>query len=221
MVEIKNQYALDEFDELAAKRQTYGAHRGYRRKYGWVIALAAILVLAPIAGVLAGEWLSSTGAAKEAALKVQEKKAEDDSASEKGAAEESQVAGSDTPDKAADPKAAAGANGENHDPSAEVKPPAPEPKPEIKFATSVSVLNASGIQGLAREKSQLLRNAGFTKLVVDNYRGRRIAQSTVYYSDAALADTAKKVAADLGIVNIAQNAQIARAGSITAILASR
>lgn len=227
MADSQQQYEADEFDQLAAERQTYGAHRVSRRKYGWVIALIAILIIAPVAGVFGGQLMTHSDKAQELITKSKseksvsqkdaeksesEKPVESEQADDKAAAEQEEA-------KSDDAKSAAeSADAQESAPETES---VPESEPVINQAAPVSVLNAAGVQGLAREKAQVLRNAGFTQVVADNYRGNRVTQSAVYYGGAATADTANKVAADLGISLVQENENIARVGGIVVILATR
>ncbi|XCB29361.1 LytR C-terminal domain-containing protein [Arcanobacterium hippocoleae] len=232
MADIQNHYETDEFDELAKQRQTYGAHRVRRKKYGWLIAVILIAVLAPVAGVLAGEWLSHSEVAQETISQAQ--KGKSDRVKSDTADKEQNTAGDTGTDQKADSKAAvnsedtedsktaAGAQSEKEKEKTVPSPePKPAPEPVIALNTPLSVLNATNISGLAREKTQLLRNAGFTKVSASNYTGPGIQRSTVYYGDAALADTAKKVAASLGIAAAVENANMVRAGTIVVVLKSR
>lgn len=218
MADIQNHYEADEFDQLAAVRQTYGAHRAYRRKYGWALAIILILVLAPAAGVLGGQLL-----VKSAALQNENTATSSTQQSERNesATEDSEKA-KDSDESIVDEKDSAKNTEPQDKPTQSTAPsPATPATPTVKLETPVKVLNASGIKGLARDKTQILRNAGFTKLTTDNYRGRGLTSSTVFYADDSLADTAKKVAAELGIQAVEKRADIAQAGSITAVLLSR
>ena len=63
----------------------------------------------------------------------------------------------------------------------------------------VLVLNGSKKPGLAATGKQKLEKAGYTKVSANNYSGGSPAVSTVFYAKASDAQTAKQVAAALGI----------------------
>lgn len=226
MADNQNQYEADEFDQLAAQRQTYGAHRIRRRKYGWIIAFVAILVIAPVAGVLGGQLLTQSDKAQELLSQSESENSQSQEATTGDETERSDQK-KQQDDHAVDSQQesqSAQVEPSEESPETQVQTTQPEqtaPEPVINQAAPVSVLNAAGIQGLAREKAQILRNAGFTQVSADNYQGNQVTRSIIYYGDAASADTANKVAADLGISAVEENSNIARAGSIVVILATR
>ena len=57
----ENRYPQDEFDRLAAQRTVRGTHRRKESTLKWWIALAVILVLAPVAGWAIVQFSSSGG----------------------------------------------------------------------------------------------------------------------------------------------------------------
>ncbi len=75
------------------------------------------------------------------------------------------------------------------------EPPALEPD----LATSVTVYNAAGIQGLAAKAGEKLTAAGFTSVKPDNFTGTKPAASSVFYGAEEDRATADLVASTLGL----------------------
>lgn len=203
-------YEDDEFDALAAKREASGAHRVIRKSHAWLIALIAVLVLAPLTGFGVGVLVANVRIGlpdKESASTAElEKPAADDSgdaaaADEDGATSESAAqagtpAGADTQYGAAAPGAASAQNGANA---------APDTAAEIKYGANVQVLNGARIRGFARQHANMLKAKGFTSLTAADYHSSDPRASTVYYADATMKSTATAIAAELGISNIAED----------------
>lgn len=183
-------YPEDEFDQLAAERNTRGAHRRPKTSRPWLIALVLVLILAPAVGVGVGKIVENTGGNPVVDM-------------EKSTAAE--------PEKQAEPK-------EVEEPAAEPEPepePVPEPElapaPEPDKAAQVMVFNGRGTNRFAAEKQSMLNRAGYSNVAADNYTGgANPAQSTVYYANPEQEATARDIAEKLGYQNVVQDAQRAR-----------
>lgn len=178
-------YEHDEFDRIARERPLSGSHREEKKSHKWLIALIAVILLAPLVGIGVGYGLSEvrTGLAqeeqKENAQKIEKARQEE----EKKAAEEEAAAKAKAEEEA---KAAAEA--------------------AIKYDAAISVLNGAGIAGFAADNQKKLGDAGFSDVIADNYFSEDPAESTVYYMDSSLKATAEKVAATLGISEVVEDA---------------
>ena len=71
----------------------------------------------------------------------------------------------------------------------------------------VTVLNGSGINGLAGRVTQSLKADGFTNVVAENYTSNSPAADTIYYNSPAHKASAEKIAAKLGITNLVESSR--------------
>ena len=102
--------------------------------------------------------------------------------------------------------------------------PTPEPTLEptpapVSRTAGVSVLNNTGIGGLAAQVAGRVQDAGWTDVRTGNWRGQ-ISQNTVYYPPG-LQDAAQTLAADLGISRVAPAVANMRADRLTVIVVER
>lgn len=191
-------YPEDEFDSIAATRTVRGAHRRPRKLSPWLIALIAVLVLAPIIGIGIGKFVTS-GASDSPAVETSQSAGAQDGAdgSSEGADESSQPENqpADAQDQTAQPE----------EPTAQ---PTPEMAP-ANMGHMVLVLNGRGTAGYATEQRDVLRAAGFTNTAAADYRGGDDpADSTVFYSTPEYAGTAQAAADALGITQVQQDVQV-------------
>lgn len=90
-------------------------------------------------------------------------------------------------------------------PSDEPEPePEPDPEPVINFDANVSVLNASGIGGLAGSNQAELEAEGFTNVSAGNLSFSLPDANTVVYESDDQADTAARIAQILDIATVEQ-----------------
>lgn len=81
--------------------------------------------------------------------------------------------------------------------------PSPTPTaPALDLATDVSVLNGSGISGLAARQQQALEGVGFTTVSAGNLTSSKPAANTVRYATEDQVTTAQRVAEVLGITAV-------------------
>lgn len=89
-----------------------------------------------------------------------------------------------------------------------------EPEPVINYEAPVVVYNGARVAGIAGRVSERVTELGFTQVTADNYTAEDPADSTVFYNNAELADTAAAVAEGLGIANVTENAEAAESISV-------
>ena len=196
-------YPEDEFDRLAAERTTTGAHRRPTNARPWLLALLAVLIVAPIAGILIGNAMSGSDAetTPDATEQTTAPVDGEDAAGTQG----EDVAGADGPDGADSTDAA------TVEPTEEPEP-TDEPVAVPDMSHQILVLNGRGTAGFAGENQAVLQDHGFGNVIVADYRGgAEPAESTIYYSSPEYEGTAKLAAEALGVANIVEDAEMARA----------
>ena len=190
-----NEYPADEFDRLADTRTIRGTHRRKESNLKWWLALVAVVILAPTAGWAISNYIGSseekpapTASAKPpsgapgGASSTAGPGGESGSSGGNKPSESGKTSGSPSTDASATP------SGQESSTSADAGAGRP-----------VLVLNGSKKPGLAATGKQKLEKAGYTKVSANNYSGGSPAVSTVFYAKASDAQTAKQVAAALGI----------------------
>lgn len=211
-LENVNAYLEDEFDRLAQERQTLGAHRKPTRVSPWLVALVAVLLIAPLAGWGVGKWISSDSSARETVASVVTP--EKDKQTEQGKDKQTEQ-NSSTPDKAGQAPA---------EPKKEEAPPAPptpaEPeKPALNKNVNVRVLNGKGISGLAAEVQGQLKEAGYANVTADNYKGGNTpTTTTIYYKNADMKAMAEDIAQHLGRGTVAEGDGVSMSADIVVVL---
>ena len=190
-----NEYPADEFDRLADARTIRGTHRRKESNLKWWLALVAVVILAPTAG-----WAISTyiGSSEEKPAPTASAKppsgAPGGASSTAGPGGESGSSGGNKPSES-------GKTSGSPSTDASATPSGQESSTSADSGTGrpVLVLNGSKKPGLAATGKQKLEKAGYTKVSANNYSGGSPAVSTVFYAKASDAQTAKQVAAALGI----------------------
>ena len=190
-----NEYPADEFDRLADTRTIRGTHRRKESNLKWWLALVAVVILAPTAG-----WAISTyiGSSEEKPAPTASAKppsgAPGGASSTAGPGDESGSSGGNKPSES-------GKTSGSPSTDASATPSGQESSTSADSGTGrpVLVLNGSKKPGLAATGKQKLEKAGYTKVSANNYSGGSPAVSTVFYAKASDAQTAKQVAAALGI----------------------
>lgn len=190
-----NEYPADEFDRLADTRTIRGTHRRKESNLKWWLALVAVVILAPTAG-----WAISTyiGSSEEKPAPTASAKppsgAPGGASSTAGPGGESGSSGGNKPSES-------GKTSGSPSTDASATPSGQESSTSADSGTGrpVLVLNGSKKPGLAATGKQKLEKAGYTKVSANNYSGGSPAVSTVFYAKASDAQTAKQVAAALGI----------------------
>ncbi|MST49693.1 LytR C-terminal domain-containing protein [Mobiluncus porci] len=190
------QYPEDEFDRIG-KRLPRGAHRpGQPWWYGFlpfVIAIIAAPLLAWALLLLLGSHPASTNTGAEPSNPAPTtsdtaRPNESVGPGETVAGNENSVGTGDT----ATPSETATS------PSATASPAETPAADKVDKATSVSVLNASGINGLAAKTKDKIAAKGYSQVVAENFTGTKPKQNTIYYPAASEAE-AKEIQQVLGI----------------------
>lgn len=172
-----NTYPEDEFDKLAAERDNLGAHRKPGFAHPWLVALIAIILLAPLLGWGLGKIMSQEDSSAEPSASTSQ------SATTSTASAETSAASPETE-------------------SAEATQTTSEPEEVPTNDTPVAVLNGSGEQGLATSKAQILTDAGFTTVRAGNYTAGSPSNSTVFYKTEDAKAVAEEVAGLMGIERV-------------------
>jgi len=178
---VANKFERDEFDDLAEQGGPLGVHRAPRKV--WARLLVALVVTFALAG----------GAAYALATYYWE------SGSNSAAPVETPTV---DPTPTFDPSPTPTAE-PTPSPSPEPEPE-PEPEPVINFGANVTVLNASGVGGLAGRQQEKLQAAGFTSVATGNLTFSLPDVNTVIYANEAQADTAARIGEVLGITTVIQ-----------------
>lgn len=179
----ENRYPQDEFDRLAAQRTVRGTHRRKESTLKWWIALAVILVLAPVAGWAIVQFSSSGGSPSKP------------TAAHPSSQQTSQVKTSKSEDPSKKPSQSPTASQSSQSPSTTPS----SPTPQASLNRPVLVLNGAGIRGIAAEKQKALAAKGFTSVSVSDYNLRSPRVSTVFFPKESDRQTAVEVAKSLGI----------------------
>ncbi|RFA07229.1 hypothetical protein B7R21_13455 [Subtercola boreus] len=95
--------------------------------------------------------------------------------------------------------------------------PTPTVVPTVDPSVSVTILNGTGVSGLATRAGGQATDAGWAVSTEANASASDVTTSTVYYSDAAQEGAAKGLAQTLGGVAVAVSDQY-EAGTLTAVL---
>lgn len=170
----------DEFDLAGPDRSPQGVHRTPRPRWRTLLPFIVVILLAPALAYVGVSYLAGQGN-------------QDGTGSGVTAAPTDQPEVTPTPTVTQTPAEA------EAEPVAE---PTPEPTPEepgIPRDVRVVVLNGTTRSGLAGSAAARLQEDGFTSTTLGNANSRVPTRSTVYYNNAALAESAQQVATVLGI----------------------
>ena len=160
-------YPEDEFDRIG-KNLPQGAHRPGQPWWHGFLPFVIVIIAAPL---LAWAMLLLIGSHPSTA---------NDAANKPQMSQTPNTAATPSPSETEKPT-------ESVEPSEEPTqstPPAAEKTPEPPSADksiNVSVLNASGINGLAAKIKDKVAADGFTKVSADNFQGTKPAVNTIYY----------------------------------------
>lgn len=211
---MAHKYPEDEFDRLAAERTTTGAHRRPSNARPWLLALLAVLILAPIVGILLGNAMSGSDA-----------ETTPDATEQTTAPVDGEDAAGTQGEDVAD--GADGADGADSTDAATVEPteepePTDEPVAEPDMSHQILVLNGRGTAGFAGENQAILQDQGFGNVLVADYQGgAEPAESTIYYSAPEYEGTAQAAAEALGVTNVVENADLAGAYQVSIVAVMR
>ncbi|WP_062527289.1 LytR C-terminal domain-containing protein [Demequina rhizosphaerae] len=180
---MTDEYPRDEFDEIAESGGPVGVHRS-PRPWWWIIVVPVVVFV--VAGLLAfgvARFLWDTGSGSESTATPSATATAEPTESASATAEPSASASATTePSETAEPEPSETA----------------EPEPVISYDAPITVLNGTGVSGLAGEQAGILTDAGFTDVSAANLTGSPSANVVIYDSEER-ADTAQEVADLLGI----------------------
>lgn len=208
-------YEKDEFDN--PPMGPVGVHRGARSVGARVTPYVVVIIVAILAGLLFWSMASgelskidmlpwNTSSQSKVADSYDQSGAEQTDASSDGDSDQSSTADS-TGDAADDDTSTADTSSSDDsnasDPADDTQQPAVEQT--VNKATSVRVVNATGISGYAAQHASELTSAGYTNVVADNPAGVVPAYTVVWYQNETDKATAEDVAATLGITAVEQS----------------
>lgn len=204
-------YEKDAFDN--PPEGPVGVHRGNRPMIVRLTPFVIVLVAAVAAGVLF--WSIFSGEAANMFNRRSEQT--------QTTAQTSQVASSSSADESASGTASHSSQSASasESTSAEDTPSqtpsesesaqsTPEESQQVNTNAQITVINGTGMSGLANDRAGVLQNQGFTNVSAANPDATTVlpAQTVVYYQNEADLATAQQVANALGITTVEQSASI-------------
>lgn len=204
-------YEKDAFDN--PPEGPVGVHRGNRPMIVRLTPFVIVLVAAVAAGVLF--WSIFSGEAANMFNRRSEQT--------QTTAQTSQVASSSSADESASGTASHSSQSASasESTSAEDTPSqtpsesesaqsTPEESQQVNTNVQITVINGTGVSGLANDRAGVLQNRGFTNVSAANPDATTVlpAQTVVYYQNEADLATAQQVANALGITTVEQSASI-------------
>ncbi|RSX54687.1 LytR C-terminal domain-containing protein [Bifidobacterium samirii] len=210
-------YDRDEFDEPPVG--PVGVHRGSRSVASRVLPYVVVLVVAALVGALA--WGVSTGELGkmiESWRPTQSQQADADKKADSDEEDDADTSDDADADKDADASSdGAQSDGESADAQDQTGQDAADgtqdadgqdaqqQTAEPNRATSVRVVNGSGIAGYAGQQAAVLQQAGYTSVEAANPASEALpAGNVVWYQNETDLATANDVAATLGIADVQQ-----------------
>jgi hypothetical protein len=198
-------YPPDEFDDVPEDAPT-GVHRVPRspwRKVLPFVVVAVVFAVVAYGAVTIGSNLLGSGDASASDKTTSASKGSTTKSTSKAT-----TSSKPKPTKSADADASDDASGGDD-----------EAGGDVDLAASIDVKNGAGnVAGLAARGADKVKAAGFTTVGAHNYTGAKLADSVVYYVDAADAATAKKVASTLGVDDVQQVSALKGDYAIIAVL---
>lgn len=186
-------YPEDEFDQIA-KHLPQGAHRPGQPWWRGFLPFIIAIIVAPLLawallllvnshsvgfGQFSGEAPKASETGSQGEKTSQPADGGVDPADETGAGQEDSQS-EETSSAPAAPSAAPSADSEN-------LPANTEPAKTADKSSAISVLNASGINGLAALAKDRIAAKGYTKVTANNFTGGKPKQNTIFFStDSAL-----------------------------------
>lgn len=204
-------YEKDAFDN--PPEGPVGVHRGNRPMIVRLTPFVIVLVAAVAAGVLF--WSIFSGEAANMFNRRSEQT--------QTTAQTSQVASSSSADESASGTASHSSQSASasESTSAEDTPSqtpsesesaqsTPEESQQVNTNAQITVINGTGVSGLANDRAGVLQNQGFTNVSAANPDATTVlpAHTVVYYQNEADLATAQQVANALGITTVEQSASI-------------
>ncbi|MBQ9681283.1 MAG: LytR C-terminal domain-containing protein [Aeriscardovia sp.] len=209
MTDHSQQAAFD--DEFENPREgPVGLHRGRKsrgarfRPYA-VTAVAAIVLALCVWVVWSGKFrpVSTSSAAASPTSSMRTASSVRKAPSSPSSADSASVGGAVTSDASSDSSSASGPTAPIQN-TASQSSPASSTSPTPDYSSQVTVYNANGAAGLAGRTASVLKSAGYTDVLAENYSGMRPQADVVWYSSASEKATADAVGQKLGISVVVQ-----------------
>ena len=216
IADVSGQYPEDEFDSIP-EGGPVGIHRKPRSPWRAVLPFFIVLLLVPLLawGITA---LVRNRASDEGFVFVEEEQSTEQVQSEP---EELVVEEDGNEEVIIEDDPEAGPTAAPDDPLSTEGTVSEQPAEitgEVFYDTSIAVLNASGIAGLAGQNTQQLLDAGFVNAWSGNSADTGTPENTVYYTNSDLAATAQQVAQVLGISAIVEDSAVTGGTGIVVLL---
>lgn len=191
-----SQYPRDEFDKVPENSSRQGVHRSsvepVRRGLGPLIAFG---IVALIVGALAFTVLPKLGFAGA-------------SASTTAAGSPAPAGPSSTAGQSASAATTSSAPATSSAPETSSAPATTASAPGVDKSTPVSVLNASGVAGLAAKYAATVTAAGWSVSQTANWAGAAQPSSVIFYNGAAQKGNADALGSLLGITRLIDTAEL-------------
>jgi hypothetical protein len=206
-----DRYPEDEFDAEPAHDVPIGVHRAPRTWWSRWWPFVAVLVVVPTLTVAFVLWASSwEGRLPFGDSDEPQASAPASGAPGEAAPEDPATAGTEEPPVGEPPV---------EEPAPEEPPVVEEPAPPVAdLTTSVRVLNAANVSGLAAGAQSDLEDAGFTNVTAGNGNAGGSTATTVFYGSPDHAATAQEVATTLGVTAVVESADVAPDGVVVLLL---
>lgn len=215
--ETYESYPRDAFDNPPIG--PVGVHRGRRSLVVRIAPFIIVIVVAALAGLLVWGLASGelknlvTGKQTTTSQSVSKDQADGADASDDQSNTNNQDESDDQ--SATDDQSAADSSDQtsgndqtqNDDATSEEQP---ETQQTVNYATSIRIVNASGVNGYAGQQASMLQSLGYSSVVASNPSGGTLpSTNVVWYQNETDLATAQNVAAALGITNVEQATDIA------------
>ena len=193
---MKKKYAPDEFDELALEREVAGVHRRKRPWYRPFVPLLIILIVCPLLGwgvvyLISDRTDPSSVSTSDTPPSPDATPVDEPSAQPTPTVTETvEPSETETPVKNAEAEQPA----ESEPAETEEPTPSQDPEPQVDTNVSISILNGSGVTGLAAQSQAQIASEGFRDSAIGNYRNALPREGTVFFARPELEPTAQRVA---------------------------
>lgn len=204
-------YEKDAFDN--PPEGPVGVHRGNRPMIVRLTPFVIVLVAAVAAGVLF--WSIFSGEAANMFNRRSEQTQTTAQTSQVASSSSADESASDTASHSSQSASASESTSAEDTPSqtpseSESAQSTPEESQQVNTNAQITVINGTGVSGLANDRAGVLQNQGFTNVSAANPDATTVlpAQTVVYYQNEADLATAQQVANALGITTVEQSASI-------------
>ncbi|NEG95611.1 LytR family transcriptional regulator [Bifidobacterium sp. SMB2] len=197
-------YPADEFDNPS--QGPVGLHRGPRSLASRALPYVIVLLVAAALAFGVFAWLSHANSGSSSEASQSTSTSVSSAASSKSSKSASAKTSTKSATKAATTASQTPTATETATPTATPSTTTPTPTATVNKSTSVTVYNGTRRSGLAASSATTLRNAGYASVSARNPSNRNTlpSTSTVWYSSADDEATARDIASQLGISQVAR-----------------